>query len=173
MELYDHRNPLFTKWVVAENLLHEPFVLIDVGCQGGVNARWEYLGRYLEFHGFDPIPEVIDSLRRDNADRPNHQYHELGLGNEDGRRLFHVQPDTYSSSFFGAAEASSGQTGQVTLGSREVAIRKLDSLHAEKQIPPADHIKLDCEGFEPEVLIGARQYMQDSGVLSAMVETNF
>jgi FkbM family methyltransferase len=173
MELYHHPNPLFTKWVVADGLLQEPFVVIDVGCQGGEHAQWAYLGRHLELHGFDPIPEVIEALRRENAGRPNRHFHEIGLGNEDGRRLFHVQPDTYSSSFLGTPEATSGQSAQIALGSREVAIRKLDSLHAEKAIPPADHIKLDCEGFEPEILIGAGQYMHDSGVLSAMVETNF
>jgi FkbM family methyltransferase len=31
-------------------------------------------------------------------------------------------------------------------------MRKLDTLLAEGAIPPADFIKIDCEGFEPAVL---------------------
>jgi hypothetical protein len=44
---------------------------------------------------------------------------------------------------------------------------------AKGEIPCADHIKLDCEGFEVEILMGGRQYLRISGVLSAVVETNF
>jgi FkbM family methyltransferase len=172
MELYHHPNPLFTKWIVAEGLLQEAFVVIDVGCQGGEHARWGYLRDYLDFHGFDPIPEAIDSLQRENAGRPNRHYYNIAFGNEDGQRLFHVASDTFSSSFFGAPEPA-GQSGDIATGSRLVKIRKLDTLFAAGEIPNADHIKLDCEGFEPEILIGGRQYLQSSGVLSAVVETNY
>jgi FkbM family methyltransferase len=173
MELYNHTNPLFTKWVVAEGLLQELFVVIDVGCQGGEHPRWANLGDYLDFHGFDPIPEVIETLRRENAGRANRHFHSLALGNEDGRRLFNVQHDTFSSTFYSEPDPVAGRSGDVATGSREVEIRKLDTLHARHEIPRADHIKLDCEGFEPDILIGARQYLQASGVLSAAVETNF
>jgi len=173
MELYNHPNPSFTKWVVAEGLLQEPFVVIDVGCQGGEHSRWAHLGEYLDFHGFDPIPEAIETLRRENAGRPNRHFYDLALGNEDGRRLFNVQHDTFSSTFYSEPDTAVGRSGDVATGSREVEIRKLDTLYARHEIPRADHIKLDCEGFEPDILIGARQYLQASGVLSAAVETNF
>src|SRR5215216_4121499 len=37
--------------------------------------------------------------------------------------------------------------------------------------PP--NIKIDCEGFDPEVLRGARSYLANSNVLCVTVETNF
>jgi hypothetical protein len=43
-ELYHNVTPLFTQWVVQTGYLHEPFVVIDVGVQGGLHPRWEYLG---------------------------------------------------------------------------------------------------------------------------------
>jgi FkbM family methyltransferase len=163
MELYHHPDPLFTKWVVSEGLLQEPFVVVDVGCQGGEHPRWAFLGDCLEFHGFDPIPEVIEKLRHENVERPNRHFYEVALGSEDGRRLFHFRDDPFSSSFYGTSEGRS----------HEVEIRKLDTLYAQAKIPLADHVKLDCEGFEPDILIGARQYLRASGTLSATVETNF
>src|SRR4051794_16550885 len=172
MELYHHPNPLFTRWVIGEGLLKEPFVVIDVGCQGGAHLRWEHLQEHLDFRGFDPIPEVIDTLKRQHAGRLNMHFYPMGLGNEDGQRQFHVQEDTFSSSFLSAPEAS-GRSGDIATGSRTVEIRKLDTLYRGGTIPWADHIKLDCEGFEPEVLKGARHYLQASCALSAMVETNF
>ena len=37
MDLALNEQPDFTKWVVGEGLLREPFVLVDVGVQGGEN----------------------------------------------------------------------------------------------------------------------------------------
>jgi FkbM family methyltransferase len=34
-------------------------------------------------------------------------------------------------------------------GPRTVEVRRLDTLFAAGEIPPAYHIKIDCEGFEP------------------------
>jgi hypothetical protein len=31
VDLYNHRNPLFTTWVVANGFLDEPFVILDIG----------------------------------------------------------------------------------------------------------------------------------------------
>jgi hypothetical protein len=56
---------------------------------------------------------------------------------------------------------------------RRVAVRSLDSLFREGSIPPADFIKLDCEGFEPEVLKGAARFLEASALLGADLETNF
>jgi hypothetical protein len=53
-----------------------------------------------------------------------------------------------------------------------VPIRRLDSLLAEGLIPQADFIKVDVEGFEKEVLLGARKLLS-GGVLGLHTETNF
>jgi FkbM family methyltransferase len=173
MDLYNHPNPAFTKWVVAERLLRELFVVIDVGCQGGGHPRWKHLGDLVDFYGFDAISEVVEGLKRENAGRKNRSYFNIGLGNEDGRRQFFVHADAFSSSFYGAGDGAEGNTSGIVRGSREVDIRKLDTLFAEKRIPAADYIKLDCEGFEPEILTGARSYLAKSGTLCVTAETNF
>ena len=49
----------------------------------------------------------------------------------------------------------------------------MDTLFAEGTLPRADVIKLDCEGFEPEILAGAREFMRASKVLAVTAETNF
>jgi hypothetical protein len=55
---------------------------------------------------------------------------------------------------------------------RQVPIRRLDSLLADGLIPQADFIKVDVEGFEKEVLLGARELLS-GGVLGLHTETNF
>ena len=63
-EIYHNVTPLFTEWVIGRAYLHEPFIVIDVGVQGGPHVRWQYLGSCARAYGFDPISEVIESLEK-------------------------------------------------------------------------------------------------------------
>jgi FkbM family methyltransferase len=164
VDLYNHTNPLFTKWVVANGLLNEPFVVLDIGVQGGEHPRWQHLGRFAEIHGFDPIDEVIDELRRGAVGEPHRHYYNFALGNEDGSRRFFVSANRFGSSFFSSDTAAE---------ERVVTVRRLDSLLRDGLVPRADYIKLDCEGFEPEILKGAREYLSTCDVLCVTAETNF
>src|SRR5262245_1474180 len=173
MNLYNHEDPAFTRWVVANKLLREPFVVVDVGVQGGEHPRWQHLGEFAHVHGFDAIREVIDGLKASRRGRPTRSYYVVALGNEDGQRDFHVADDTFRSSFFTAECAEPAPSDGISRGSRSVDIRRLDTLFADGTLPPADYLKIDCEGFEPEVLRGAKAYMTRSNTLCVELETNF
>src|SRR3984893_1509872 len=171
MDLSWNRNPEFTKWVVSKGLLTEPFVLIDVGVHGGENIRWRPLGDCLVVHGFDPIEEVVKDLTEANDDRPNRHYHCMALGNTDGEQAFYFNPaNPTASSMY---QQSAGRFGvKKSEECRMVPIRRLDSLLAEGAIPIADYIKIDVEGFEQDVLLGARELL-GAGVIALQTETNF
>jgi FkbM family methyltransferase len=173
MDLYNNEASVFTEWVVANKLLQEPFIIVDVGVQGGEHPRWKNLGEFGHVYGFDPIDEVIADLNAAQRGRANRSYRCLAIGNEDGKRAFHVSADTYGSSFFSGGPPQTGEHNGILLGSRDVEIRRLDSLFAAGELPPADYIKVDCEGFDPEVLRGAHSYLAKSNVLCVTVETNF
>src|SRR5215831_7334934 len=171
MDLGINYNADFTKWVVSAGLLTEPFVLIDVGVQGGENIRWRPLGDHLVVHGFDPIEEIVQQLTEENRGRSNRHYHCMAVGNIDGEQAFYFNPVTPSeSSMYGrrADRFDKNATEQV----RTVPIRRLDSLLAEGQIPKADFVKIDVEGFEKDVLVGATELLR-AGVLGLETETNF
>src|SRR5215468_513423 len=89
MDLGINHNADFTKWVVSAGLLTEPFVLIDVGVQGGENIRWRPLGDHLVVHGFDPIEEVVQKLIKESCGRSNRHYHCMAVGNADGEQAFY------------------------------------------------------------------------------------
>jgi FkbM family methyltransferase len=187
-ELYFNSASPFTRWIVANSLLREKSVVVDVGCQGGVHVQWDLLGEYADVHAFDAIREFTDDLARRDA-RPNRHYYAMALGNEDGRRKFFVKPDLAASSFIAkdnrARYLPNGQDiiadpqSELTLnevlrpGAREVDISRLDTLFANGLLPKCDFIKLDCEGFEPEVLAGASKFMRESSVLAVTSETSF
>jgi FkbM family methyltransferase len=125
MELYHNPTPFFTQWVVRTGYLHEPFVVIDVGVQGGPHPRWEYLGNCARIYGFDPISEVIEAL--DKSKGPNQFYRAMALGNEDGERRFKVTSNTYESSF-NTSSTDTGSQGVIALGPRSVEVHRLDTL---------------------------------------------
>jgi len=171
MDLGINHNADFTKWMVSAGLLTEPFVLIDVGVQGGENIRWRPLGDHLVVHGFDPIEEIVQQLTEENRGRSNRHYHCMAVGNADGEQAFYFNPVTPSeSSMYGrrADRFDKNATEQV----RTVPIRRLDSLLAEGLIPKADFVKIDVEGFEKDVMLGAPELLR-ANVVGLETETNF
>ncbi|HEY7243231.1 MAG TPA: FkbM family methyltransferase [Xanthobacteraceae bacterium] len=169
MDLAWNRNPEFTKWVVRTRLLTEPFVVIDVGVQGGESARWQPLGDCLIIHGFDPIDEVVKHLAQ--ARVRNRYYHCMAIGDADGEQAFYFNPaNPTASSMY---HQSKGRFDvDVRQERRMVPIRRLDTLLAQGSIPPADYVKIDVEGFEKEALLGARELLR-GGVLAIQTETSF
>jgi FkbM family methyltransferase len=171
MDLAINQNPKFTSWVVSRGLITEPFVLIDVGVQGGEHIRWRPLDDYLIVYGFDPIEEVVQKMTEATQGCSNRHYYCMALGNTDGEQTFYFHPvnPTASSMYQQGTHRFGAKTAEER---RMVSIRRLDSLLAEGVIPVADYIKIDVEGFEKEVLLGARDVL-GAGVLGLQTETNF
>lgn len=170
MDLYFNRNAAFTRWVVASGVLHEPFVVLDIGVQGGEHVRWHLLGDHLVVHGFDAIKEVIDTLQRQNRGNPNRHYHWIAAGNADEEREFFFNAaDPFSSSFYPHGEDRLATVRREQ--ARKVRVRRLDTLLRDGVIAPADFLKTDVEGFEKDVFLGAPNLLR--AVLGIETETNF
>ncbi len=173
MDLYHHDQVPFARWVISEGLLREPFVVVDVGVQGGEHVRWGLLGDQVRVYGFDAIAEAIDRITAAGV-RPHRVFRAMAIGNEDGEREFFVPPNTTAASFYEQVTLhQTAKHGDGAPGRRVVPIRRLDTLFTAGELPAADYIKTDCESFDPEVLRGARRYLAQSNILSLTVETDF
>lgn len=173
MDLCCNENVRFTAWAVKTGLPREPMVVVDVGVQGGEHPRWHVFGDRLVVHGFDAIREVVDGLQAENRWHPNRHYYWTALGDEEGEReLFFNSADPYSSSLYSQGTDSYSVVGQRRDEARRVPIRRLDSYLESGAIPHADVLKVDVEGFEKSVLLGARKLMSN-GLLALIIETSF
>ncbi|MFL6544636.1 MAG: FkbM family methyltransferase [Candidatus Udaeobacter sp.] len=170
MNLFTDANAEFTNWVVKAGILLEPFVLVDIGVQGGENPSWHRLGDYLIVHGFDALEEAIDQLRKQTERAPNRHYHRIAAGNADEERVFYFNPaNPTASSMY--SQGSSRFEASADEQARSVTVRRLDTLFAEGLIPKVDFLKVDVEGFEKDVLLGANNLL--ANVLGVETETNF
>jgi FkbM family methyltransferase len=173
MNLFVNPVSRFTRWVIANRLLATDFSLVDAGVQDGIASRWEHFRERLVVYGFDPLEEAIEPLAA--RQRGNEHYFVMALGNEDGERTLNVPEITHASSFHRRADDGLANPDGLTanMRTRRVSIRRLDSLMKEGTVPRADFIKLDCEGFEPEILDGAQEFLQRSRPVGIECETSF
>jgi FkbM family methyltransferase len=163
-ELYTNAASPFTRWIIERGDLKEPFVLVDVGVQGGEHPRWRVLGDALVVHGFDALPTAIEALERRFPGDARRHYHWMGVSDADGVREFFVSSDPYSSSFLPST------SGGRTVRPIQVNVRRLDTLLEEGVLTLADFLKTDVEGGEKQVLAGAPRLT--AGLLGFETETS-
>lgn len=161
MELYCNVSSPMTRWFVSCGLLTTPFVLIDVGVQGGISPRWSALQDHLVVYGFDLLEEVVSDLICAGDSRC--RYFAIGLTDYDGEVDISVPANRYEAQLNAFAEGER----------RRIPVRRLDTLFREGALTTADFIKLDCEGYEPLVLRGASDYLTASNLIGADTESNF
>ena len=172
MDLHLNYAAPFTRWAVERGVMHQPFVVVDVGVQGGENPRWHVLGDHLVVYGFDAIEEVINDLQRQSAGDRNRHYYWLAAGDADGERSFYFNAtDPCSSSFYEQGVDRFGLLEHRRDQARTVTVRRLDTLLADGTIAQPDFLKCDVEGFEKDVFLGAREMLRS--VLAVESETNF
>ena len=111
---------------------------IDVGGHVGLWAI-HLAPRFKWLYSFEPMPEFRDCYLQ-NVKSQNVTVHQIALGSEAGKVRMEYDP------------ADSGGT-HVGKGLGEVSLQMLDSF----KFTDVDFIKIDCEGFELEVLKGAEE----------------
>jgi hypothetical protein len=107
---------------------------------------------------------VVEELKKENLAHRNKHYHWIAAGKFDGEHTLYFDAENpFSSSFY--------QQGETKAQPREVQVRRLDTLMAEGVIPPADFLKVDVEGYEKDVFLGAGELLK--GLLGFETETAF
>jgi FkbM family methyltransferase len=146
---FDFKDPAIQ---FIESHIKEDHVVLDVGTNIGyvllISAKKASRGMV---YGFEPssynYKKCIDNCKLNRF--ANHHVFNFGLGRADETLYL----ETISASNHGMNRVTTGYMDS----SEKIVVRKLDNLVKEAQIKRVDFIKIDVEGFEMNVLVGAEE----------------
>lgn len=148
---------LADEYLVKREMVAGGKVLVDVGANVGELALWgEPLGA--RYFGFEPDPRVFAALERNVKEGRTFQ---VALGEASEKRSLFLKSQTADTSLL---RPSSWKESD---GLTEVDVETLDAVLGEA-LPSGrvDLLKVEAEGFEPEILLGAQETLKRTGFLT-------
>lgn len=106
-------------------------------------------------HVFEPLPANTERIRHLVALNPGRAItlHACAVGDRDAEMDLMIMPETSMAKL----EASTFQAGRTSSERVRVKVRTLDAMIAASEIAPPTMMKIDVEGAEAMVLLGARE----------------
>jgi FkbM family methyltransferase len=165
----------------------EEFMLVDVGASGGIDGFWgACFGARLKAVGFDPLIAEVDRLNKTRG-YGGIRYEAAFVGCRDFDTLFPPSlrqeaistkdntsfPDTSAARAAEAMRMNSikeiyNAGAEVRLTDRQVS---LDDYVQQSGIRSVDFVKIDTDGHDIEVLLGAQQMLRTQEVLGLCIES--
>lgn len=133
-------------------------ICYDIGGYRGYMAGVMGLAGAAKVIVFEPLPSNQHALRRlcDLNPGLNIELKPFAVGNIDDSMRLRVMADAS----MGKLATSTFQADVESKGEIEVAVRRLDSMVQAQDIPPPQVIKIDVEGAELDVLLGASEVLR-------------
>ena len=140
-----------------ETLLKRDDIAFDVGANIGCTSLL-FANLANKVFSFEPQPTTFQFLR-DNVARSrfrNIDLHNCALGSQPAEAEITCAPSNRSGAFVSnKIKAGAGHL------SERVVIKRLDDVFTNPNVPRVDFIKIDVEGFEKEVIAGARGVIRE------------
>ena len=134
-----HRNTILNHIIMNKHTLKN---CVDVGSHVGFWSK-DFTELFNHTYAFDPIPQVRECYVK-NITNPNYTLYPYGLGKEEKTIKVSYYPE------------ETGNTHANEQGNLEINVRTLDSF----DLNFIDYIKIDAEGYEIEVVEGAKNLIE-------------
>jgi len=165
----------------------DELLLIDVGASGGIDGFWaECFGPKLKAVGFDPLIAEVDRLNKARG-YGGIRYEAALVGCHDYDALFppSLRQDTIASKDNSSFQATSAVRAseamrmnyvkEVFNAGAEIRLTdrliSLDDYVQESGIRSVDFLKIDTDGHDIEVILGAKQMLRSHEVLGISIES--
>jgi FkbM family methyltransferase len=151
-----------TSYRMGSSLMRQgiiPKTVIDVGANvGQFTVACAKIFRGVSVHSFEPLPECVERLKRNVAGLGGVRVYPRALGEASGEVMMHVNSHSHSSSVLALGE----RHRRAFPDAREIdAIKvKISTLDLEMKLMSLERpvlLKLDVQGYEPQVLEGATE----------------
>jgi Methyltransferase FkbM domain len=163
-----------------------PFVLIDVGCEGGIAEPWRAFGTSLVAHGYDPDVTACEEAQA-REPFPHVRYHARFVGLPESHPFVQrrrADADQWpNTNIWGrvtagylAAKLQDAEAGEPAAAARLAdpsTIISVEEIVRTEPLPTVDFLKVDVDGPDIEVLESAGDVLADRQVLGVAVEVNW
>lgn len=145
-----------------------PRVVFDIGASTGVwSERMHGFFPEAQYHLFEPLAGHVDDYRANLNSRlerlPGLQVHPTAIGSRTGSQPMFVTHDGYGSSLLD--RGGHGKVVEVIKETMDVPVCRLDDYVRGHDLPKPDFIKMDCQGYELEILRGAAECLDPVSIL--------
>lgn len=154
---------------------NKKLIIIDVGCRWGFAD--EFVSNIDEFqiYGFDPDPIECARLNA-KYNHPSIQAIPLGLGDSAGKKVLYLTKEPACSSLYQPDPFLTGNYAafhcEVEVGKSIVDVVSLDQWCRENKVDWIDHLKIDTQGSELDILKGASDVIKTVRSIEVEVEFN-
>lgn len=178
------RLPKLFKQLGMDN--YKSLFVIDVGASGGIADRWNLFEDKFEAIAFEPLIAEVERLNKTKTN-PKVRYVDGFIIYKDLDKYYPAELRNSDSSFFNSFATSSAQrandaksynyikehfnAGQSIIYSDR--FMELDGYVKENSVTDIDFIKIDTDGHDLPVLLGAEQTLEDTAVLGIEIEAQF
>lgn len=165
--------PLLDFYYVIKNLIkkEDTICCFDIGANEGQTAK--KLRRYFPnaaIYCFEPVKKTYELLSKNLDGYPNIHIYNLAMGAKKGEvEIFHREHSEWNS-LVGSLNEHAKNTGAT---SELIMVDTIDNFVSQKSIAKIDILKSDTEGFEIEVLQGAKYCLEHQLIDFLYVEVGF
>ena len=175
-EITTNLNPLMTGHLVTSGVFEDdPIIIIDVGARWGFNAEWNVFGGVLQVYCFEPDEE--ECARLNVLSGPNVKYIAAALGKAPAEMTLYETRITASTGLYktnmGFFSRLLNRDNADVLKERRIHVTTLEEALSRFNVKKIDFIKLDVEGSELDILLGAGHFMLDSNLIGILSEIRF
>lgn len=153
---------VFLKYVLKATKKESPRIILDVGANHGDYTQYltTETDKKDRIFCLEPSPTIFPELKKRFPAEKRLSFHNIALGKKDGAATLYA--DNLGStlgSFYQRGIFAPEHTSQ-----EQVTVKSLSSFCHEQKIDAIDFLKLDVEGNELEILVGAQDMLQEGKI---------
>lgn len=136
-------------------------IVFDIGANlGDMSLYFDRIQTNISYFGFEPGEYEYYCLKKNIQNKPSYKIFQLALGSQNGKKTFYYKPQNGDSSLFQMADYDD---------KIEVKVKTLDTIIEELGIQDRNIklLKLEAEGYEPEIITSCKKYIHKIEYISA------
>ena len=156
---------------IKEKLHTEMPVIVDGGANNGSTIEL-FLKQYKfpTIHAYEPIPELVDKLKKRFEGRNNIIIHDSAIGSEKKTIVFNIVNNLVSSSVFEPSSLNKNLHGENVRVVKKVEVKQVRLEEELKSVGNVDLLKLDLQGYELEALRGCGALLNRVKIITTEIE---